>query len=449
MARSDRETRLLAAGWRVVDALSLPNSLGGFTAAEVCREAGVSTGSLFHHFATMEALAEAMLADLSEDTGTYTEPTWLGEAAKDINVLDLVHDSTTARWRRHTSEPGRDSDFRHELLGILNHSQPLPQEQRTTHMGGGSTEPHMVGDVIRSRFAARQEVIKTVWTDVLRSVGRTVVEPFTPDRLATGVTAIYQGLALRHMFDPDSVDDELLADLTSTLVAGLSKPLGSDRNLGDVAEAFGRPVETPATPQARSGARRRAETRAHIVSASVGLFHSGWEEVTALEVAENAGVSSQTISNVFGDVRTLAANTFAIHMDTITAATEAALPRGQHPENPDDALAVIRAALAALAESALADPGPARALLSERLATIRRTGEALSAGDIRVEVPITREVLPILERFWFNSNGLVLARTLTHCVLTQAVLEVGEPVEIADQVMRMLPEPDTAMTSRE
>lgn len=458
MGHTDREAQLTAAGWRVIDALSLPNSLGGFTAAQVCREAGVSTGSLFHHFTSMEALAEAMLADLSEDPRAYTEPTWLGEAARDVNVLDLVKHSTTARWKRHTSDPERLSDFRHELLGILNHSQPLPQEQPATalnperaesHMDRQGSEQRLVGDVMRSRFAARQQGVNTVWTDVLRSVGRTVVEPFTADRLTTGVTAIFTGLALRHMFDPDSVDEELLADLTSTLIAGLSKPLGSDRDLATVAEAFGRPVEIPATPQARSGARRRAETRAQIVSASVGLFNSGWEQVTALEVAEHAGVSSQTISNVFGDVRTLAANTFAVHMDTIAAATEAALRKGRDPQDMSDALTVIAAALAALAGCAIDDPGPARALLSERLATIRRTGEAVSTGDIRVEVPVTREVLPILERFWPDHNALVLARTLTHCVLAQAVLEVGDPREIADQVMRMLPEPDAAMAPRE
>ena len=51
--------RLVAAGLRVLDELPLPKVLAGATTAAVATEAGVTTGSFFHHFATAAAFADA------------------------------------------------------------------------------------------------------------------------------------------------------------------------------------------------------------------------------------------------------------------------------------------------------------------------------------------------------------------------------------------------------
>ena len=51
---------------------------------------------------------------------------------------------------------------------------------------------------------------------------RATAEPFTTNRLATAITALWQGLVLRHAVDPDAVDDDLFGDLVSLLVISLS-----------------------------------------------------------------------------------------------------------------------------------------------------------------------------------------------------------------------------------
>jgi hypothetical protein len=68
----------------------------------------------------------------------------------------------------------------------------------------------------------------------------------------------------------------------------------------------------------------------------------------------------------------------------------------------------------------------------------------MAPGDIRVEVPILLLLTRALRALWPNHNDMVLGRNLAHSVLCQAILGADDAEMIADQVMRMLPDLETA-----
>jgi len=423
--RSTRADDLVTAGWKVIDGLPLERALGGFTTASVAAAAGVTTGSFFHHFPSAASFADALALSMSVEDRVQAERVrdmFDVPEGETVDVVDLMHRTMQGQWRGHVALQGRTANLRHEMLAWASNHRPLAEP--TGQFG-------TVGEVIGHRIRVREEGGALIWSQLLDAVGRTFVEPFTVQRLSAGLTALFYGLAIRHAVDPDAVDDDLFADMVGVLVATLTKPVGSDRRLADVAGSLTHnlTLRTEASPQARSGARRRAGTRARIVAATVGMFADGWEEVTASEVADRSGVSAQTVANAFGGVRAVAAHTFVVHVDALAAAASAAT---------GGPAAVVQAVLAELADRAATDPEPARALMSERLAAAARLGDTAGDGDIRAEVPLTTPLLHPLGQLLAGADPLDTADTLVDFVLTQSVARRGSSEEIAAMAQRLL-----------
>jgi AcrR family transcriptional regulator len=155
------------------------------------------------------------------------------------------------------------------------------------------------------------------------------------------------------------------------------------------------------------------------------------ESVAASDVAEAAGVSNQTVLNLFDSVREVAANTFVRHVPTLLAVAQST----RH-EEPLDSLYQV---LDKLAELAAADPEPARALLEERTVANLRGGELLDM-DIRLEVPIVQAVLPSVERMDLDGiEPIQVAAMLCSVTLTMTLDRIGPARDVAALVMRMLP----------
>jgi len=426
--REDRRADdLIRAAWTVIDDLPLESSMGAFTTKAVAARAGVTTGSFFHHFPNVAAFTDAMALGLDHDEVRQVEelPELLA-ALEARDVIELLREAMVARWERHRLEPERLIGLRHEMLAWASHHRPLAEP---------TADAATVGDVLRRRMRSRQDEVAQVWDFVLKSVGRTVVDPFTLDRLSTALTALFYGLGIRHAIEPEAVDDELFADLVGVLVAALSKPMGSDRQLSDLSARLEHSWPDPAaTPQARTGARRRADTRHRIVDLATGMFGDGWEAITASEVAERAGVSNQTVANLFSGVRAVAACTFRVHMPACSAAANSATSAQER----------LDAVLTELADRAQGDPEPARALLAERIATIARRGELLGDGDVRSEVPLTDPLIGPLQSLLPHHNAASVASTLVHFTLTEAVTGSGAPAEIAARAVHLSTAPELA-----
>jgi AcrR family transcriptional regulator len=233
------------------------------------------------------------------------------------------------------------------------------------------------------------------------------------------------------------VPDHLFGQAAVALSMALTVPRGRSRRTADPYEPL---VETRrSSPQARSGARRRHETRRRVVTAATGRFDRGWERVSMSEVAEWAGVATQTVVNLFGSVRAVAAVTFGRFVEDVRSVVR---------ETPDlPPLEGLAHTLEQLSRSAATDPEASRALLEERTATRLQRGDRLGATDIRLEVPLADSVM-----YWLVAMRLHgaeptdVASTLIDFVISQSLSRPGREAEIVELAMRLLPRPPAALT---
>ena len=414
--------QLIQAGRALADELPLSRIYAGVTTAAVAEVAGVTTGSFFHHFRTAEEFADALARSYLEAHHDQTETVdEMVDALEHDHLVTILQENLTETWLLMSSDPLIGQHFRGQMHLFAHHGQTLLEP---------TAELATVADILRSTYRIRQQDASAGWEHLLEQTGLTLVEPFTTMRIATALTALLQGLQLRAAVDPEAVDDELFSDVSTLLAASILQPSGGRQRVADVAAALG--ADADLSPQARSGAKRRRESRQRITEAATGMFADGWESVTATEVADAADVSTQTVINLFRSVRAVAASTFATHVPEFRAAIAERIEQ--------DPLGAVHAALRQLAVDAAADPEPARALLSERMAAALHHGYDLTDADIRMLVPIAIAVLDPLERLDLDgAEAADLAGTFINAVLAHAIPRRGRADESAELAMRLLP----------
>ena len=416
--RVDRRQALLEAAWEVVDELPLHKVFAGATAAAVSARAGVTTGSFFHHFANSTEFADAMVRSvavpLPEAEATNDE---FIDALEHMEMTEAIRSTAQLVWDLFTGDPDLAASSRRLLLLHAHTAAPLAPDG---HDG------RTVGDLLRAVADGVERSGLTMSEEVMRRSRRTMVEPFRLSDLVLTLSALFNGLAQRHALDPAVVPADLYSEMSAVLVATLTQPVGGRRHVDDVAT-----VSTgDLSPQARTGAVRREATRRRIVDASAGLFADGWEEVTASEVADHAGVSTQTVLNAFGSVRSVAAATFGRHVVAV--------------EVPDDAVPraeALRSVLVQLADAASVDAGAARALLDERLDDRHR--RPLERPGVDEFVPVADLVEPLVAavldgRDDARPSADELTGAVVDLVLRQGVALAGDPGAAADLALRLL-----------
>jgi AcrR family transcriptional regulator len=414
--------RLIAAGRALVVELPLSRMYAGVTTGAVAERAGVTTGAFFHHFPTAAHFADALVRSFVEEHQDQAETIEeMVDALEYDDLLTIMRETLMDSWQLQTTDPDISAVFRGQMLLYAHHDQPLLDP---------TPELPDVGSVLRRTFRIRQEDAARGWNDLLDRTGLTLVEPFTSGRMATALTALSLGLLVRQAVDPGAVDDDLFAEVATTLTAAVTQPRSAGRRRASDVTA---PAdEADLSPQARSGARRRRETRRRISEAATGMFDRGWEALSATDVAEVADVSTQTVINLFGSVRGVAACTFVRHIRAYTNAL--------HEHLDDDPLRALRDALRQLAVSAAADPEVARALLGERMAVTLHHGTMLADTDVRVEVPLALALVEALERLDLGGLEPVdLASAMANLVLSHAIPRPGRADVTAELAMRLLP----------
>ena len=431
--RPDRRQELLDAAWEVVDNLPLSKVFAGATTAAVSDAAGVTTGSFFHHFANSTEFADAMVRSVATPAAGQDATTdEFIEALDHMDMADAIRTASLLAWEMFTSDEQLAATSRRALLLQAHQDTPLPAPDG---------DVRTVGQLLyRTQRAGELNGI-AMSEEVLRRSGRVPVTPFTVDRLVVALTALFNGLTQRHALDPDSVDDELFADLAAVLVATLTQPAGSRRHVEDLTVLGGLDL----SPQAKVGALRRDATRRRIVERAAGLFADGWEDVTASEVADRAGVSTQTVLNAFKSVRSVAAATFGRHLAPLELP-----PEGLTGERAVDTL---RSVLSQLAAAASADAGAARALLDERLDDRHR--RPLERPGVDEFVPLAELVGPLVVAVVGDDTAArpsadELTGAVVDLVLRQGVALAGDPEAAADLALRLVapaPAPDSSRRS--
>lgn len=426
---ADTRQALLRAGLELNDELPLERMFAGVTTAAVAARAGVTTGSFFHHFRTASefaaALVQSQLRERGNDPGTNEA---LASAIRGGRLEHALSDVIAAGWRMTGTDPVRQAERRAQMHLFAHHRAVLPT---------GSP----VGEVLRQTYRRQVEVIASTWQHILDVTDMRLEEPFDTHRLGVAVFGLMLGLEIIHQVDPEVVDDQLFADATATLAGAASR---MDLRVPRVLLAAELGQEPDASPQARSGARRREETRSRIVEATSGMFDDGWDRLSATDVAEAAGVSTQTVINLFEVPRRVCAATFVRHLPAFQAAIDAAMP-----DRPLDAL---REALRHLALSAAADPHPGRAYLVERIGTRLSREFDLADDDIRLMAPFGLRLAFVVTAATGRDIGdpmvAELASTLVDTVLAHAVPRPGRSDETVELALRLLP-PDVLVGTGE
>lgn len=419
--------RLIDAGWRSGDSVDLERVFPGATAASVSAEAGVTTGSFFHHFPNAQSFANAMIKDMVESSSgtTVAELAALATNRNGSPVIDLremVRAHLTAMWERYTSSEPEQARFRAQMrLWSYNRS--------TFDYEGTDTR---IGDAMSVVYQRVQERALNMWIPALELSGLEMAPPFTEESLTTVAFALFEGLVIRYEVDPESVPVSLWGDACVTLITGMTRPAGAKVRLrADTYEVEDSPE--PRSPQARTGAQRRRETRSRIVEAATGMFTTGWESISATDIANRAGVSTQTVLNLFTSVRAVAAATFAPQAQQ--------LYREALGRSGDDPVAGIREALTDLTIRCRVAPEVTRALHAERLASFMHRGRSLSELDVRLEVPISGAIGLWLGRMGLTGDrGLVLSTTLADFILTNSIISDAGSDEIVDMALRLIPD---------
>lgn len=419
---NEARARLVRAGLELVDELPLPKVYAGATTAKVASTAGVTTGSFFHHFASHAEFVDALVSSILPDPEDLTEQVdELVDSLAYMDLLEILRANLTDTWEVTSGEETLRRNLRFQMGLWAHHAQELSDTD---------DDLETVGDVLRRSYRLRQAQAAVGWQRLLDSTSRTFLEPFDTDRVANALIALFEGLLIRQQVDPDAVDDELFADVTSMLTTALTIPRGSRVRLADLAEPM--VDQSRLSPQARSGARRRRETRRRITEAATGLFDQGWESVAATDIAEVAGVSNQTVLNHFSGVREVAASTFVRHLPDLRAVA------AEHAEDPP--LVACYRVLSRLSDLVSSDPEVARALLGERTAAKLHRGGDLAEMDIRLEVPIVQPVLHSVERMRLDgAEPIQVVAMLCDTTLSLALDRVGPPRDVAAMVMRLLP----------
>lgn len=418
---------LIRAGLELNDELPLERIFAGVTTAAVAARAGVTTGAFFHHFHHAAdfaaALARAQVRDHAvrpEVTDELVAAVGSGDLARSLSIV------LSETWRISSRDAERHAERRGQMHLFAHHRSVLPAQD------GDAGATGTVGDVLRELYRRQFAGIANTWQQILELTGMRIDDPFDTRRLAVSVYALMLGLEILHAVDPESVDERLFADTAATLAGAVSRlDLRVPRVVA--AEALGQ--EPLGSPQARSGARRREETRTRIVDAASGMFDDGWDHLSATDVAEAAGVSTQTVINLFGQVRGVCAATFVRHLPAFEDAIAASMP-----DRPMDAL---HDSLLRLARAAAIDPHPARALLVERLGSRTSRSFDLADDDIRVLVPVGIRlafvVAPVIGTDISDPAVADTSAALIDAVLAHAIPRPGRGDESVDAALRMLP----------
>lgn len=425
--------RLVSAGIRVNDELPLPKVFAGATSAKVAEAAEVTTGSFFHHFANAAAFADAIALSVLDDHGAPPEVEDLVDALDHIDLAEVFRSALIDTWQIYVTDPDITRSLRTQMALWAHNHQPLASERTIDDRPDATVTVTTVGDIIALDYRRRNLDAVGGWNYLLERTGRTVLEPFTMERIAVALSGMFDGLQIIHQVDPDAVDETLFADVSAALALAVTVPRGSRVRLADLSGAL--LDESHLSPQARSGARRRRTTRRRITEAATEMFDQGWERVSISEVAETAEVSNQTVINLFGSVRGVAAATFARFTPALRDAAE--------PVHGDTAPDVLRRVLTRLSECVAADPEAARALVGERLLAVRERGGDLADMDIRLEVPLAETLLPIAYALGMDDLQATDAVASTiNFVLAQSIGRPNQEARTAELAMRMLM-PDT------
>lgn len=301
----DRRAALVDAGVQLALQQSFQDLLTSVDTRSITSAAGVTTGSFFHHF---ENRAE-FIGSVVERFGEL----WEASVLRTLDVLTSSFTGDTEPSVRGAASAEWSGVTEDEVLSGLQHLLWVARDQAVSASDG-----RMVGDILRERNDWLDQTMVASYERALRAIRREMLPPFTVRELSIGLSALANGLEMRRAVDPQTVREDLYADLVANLVTNITRPArerAEEGGLGGDRQPVG------LTSAARDSSREPSRgTRDQIAEAAAPLFvERRVGEVKIAEIAEVAGVSASTVYHQFGRVSAVAAAGWARHLPELEA----------------------------------------------------------------------------------------------------------------------------------
>ena len=315
-ARGPTRERLIWAAAEALGELSVPQLISAVGTREIARRAGVSAASLFHHFSTVDALAEALIARVFDPgiipmTPLLDNMTELANTSLPLDAATIVHSSEFDR---------------------LAHDEMLRVRTGLWALGGADMDP-VYDRYIRTsdeRIASAVIALFDAWGSELRP-------PWEIRAYLRTQSSLLSGSVIRHLVGPAPRDRQDFVHAAVTLSLTSLRVKGFNHDVNDrLRELNHYPTRLDITPDTGEPAR---STRVMILDAAADLFGKyGYERTKIGQIARGAGVSESSVYSHFESKRTLAAELF--RSQTRSLAHERGVDTGLHeqvaPRSVDD-----------------------------------------------------------------------------------------------------------------
>jgi AcrR family transcriptional regulator len=406
-ARSTPREQLLQAGSRLLGEMDMIEVARSLSISAVVDEAGLSHQTFHNTYpgssraggkGGKEAFVEDLLANLTVDyTGLAPEAvSTQGEATAPAAVL--FDDLTSGLMRRRLIAALLAADHEGARKAVAPEFERLDADFRTS-----------VGAAVQSR-------------------GGSVRQPLSLTNLATVLSALVDGLAVREMLTPGSISARDVGAAADSILRWAIDPIHSDRAIS--------PPETVDTADVLDPLRPDLE--ADIIAATETLFvDNGYFLVTLADIAAAARIRVE-------DLRRL----FPSKIDIIVAGLKPEFERVQRLRRADEKLGVeselaLQRTLVAVGEFVIGN----RAMSSGMLLalTFEQFQQPNTVTTVMENLYLPSVVVPILERgrqaavFGGDAPVIEVAIMLTNNVLFRCLTRPNESAaDVADGVLRVL-----------
>ncbi len=277
---------MLRAGVDRFHELGLADVLGSINATSVTADLpGRGEGSFYYQFGSQQQFVEELIDFALAEAGTldvrlsavadalteYAEASGAHLVTELQRIANLDFDVITS---------GSDL-IRFELALWLSVSEPA------------------VGDRLRARHGANNELLTAGYQLVLDRWDREPRPPFTMELIATVFAALVESLALRHGVDSDRVPASLFGHSVLALLPGMTRRRGDDTDLHGFLARF-EVRDWHSDQPLRSDARRERSRLGSLTAALALAEEHGFEDLTVERIAAAADVNPSTIYDHFG-----------------------------------------------------------------------------------------------------------------------------------------------------
>jgi AcrR family transcriptional regulator len=284
------EQRLLDAGiemWADADPATV---FGGFTVSRVAKAAGVTRATFYSYWSTPEEYLRALLAHLDtrrpyQDTSRVPEDA-IASRSDDNRVLNRFMEACNRRFVETVASPG--------VRVRLGFASKMDDPE--------------IADGLRMLYRNYEDDTQLLNRELRERWGREPRPPFTDEWIQSIFAALLDGIALRHVIDPERMPIESFGLVGAMLMTIATRATDDPREIDDMLGAINqwpatgarlaslRRVEDALTTQPLSGSTLDAT----VVLARRLLADGNWETLDVDDIALAAGIDADRLLRTFG-----------------------------------------------------------------------------------------------------------------------------------------------------